>query len=68
MLLTFFLIPIDVCVCCVRARVRACMPLNYLTCDNNGAIEMQHNNNHNRGLKKQILFIPRETTVLGIRY
>ena len=23
------------------------MPLNYLTCDKNGAIEMQHNNNNN---------------------
>ena len=34
MLSTFFLILIDVCVC-----------LNYLTCEKNGAIEMQHNNN-----------------------
>ena len=34
----FFLIRIDVCVC---------VPLNYLTCEKNGAIEMQHNNNNN---------------------
>ena len=33
MLLTFFLILIDVCVC---------VPLNYLTCEKNGAIEMLH--------------------------
>ena len=24
-----------------------CVPLNYLTCEKNGAIEMQHNNNNN---------------------
>ena len=36
MLLTFFLILIDVFV-----------PLNYLTREKNGAIEMQHNNNNN---------------------
>ena len=35
MLLTLFLILIDVCV-----------PLNYLTCEKNGAIELQHNNNN----------------------
>ena len=35
MLLTFFLILIDVCV-----------PLNYLTCEKNGTIEIQHNNNN----------------------
>ena len=34
-LLTFFLILIDVCV-----------PLNYLTCEKNGALDMQHNNNN----------------------
>ena len=27
--------------CCVG------VPLNYLTCEKNGAIEMQHNNNNN---------------------
>ena len=32
----FFLIIIDVCVCVL---------LNYFTCEKNGAIEMQHNNN-----------------------
>ena len=35
MILTFFLILIDVWV-----------PLNYLTCEKNGAIEMQHDNNN----------------------
>ena len=37
MLLTFFRIFIDVCV-----------PLNYLTCEKNGAIEMQHNRPNNK--------------------
>ena len=35
-ILTFLLCLTDVCV-----------PLNYLTCEKNGAIEMQHNNNNN---------------------
>ena len=51
MLLTFFLILIDVCVhACVRAWMRACVHvcarLNYLTFEKNDAIEMQHNNNN----------------------
>ena len=40
---------VRVCVCaCVRVCV--CVPLNYLTCEKNGAIEMQHNNNNNERL------------------
>ena len=31
---------------CVRACVRVCVLMNCLTCDENGAIEMQHNNNY----------------------
>ena len=31
-----------------------CVPLNYLTCEKNDAIEMQHNNNNN---KYTLLFV-----------
>ena len=44
MLLTTFLILIDMCV-----------PLNYLTCEKNGTIEMQHNNNNNLLLQERTI-------------
>ena len=32
---------------CAQTTGARAQPLNYLTCEENGAIEMQHNNNNN---------------------
>ena len=36
---------------CVCVCVCVCVPLNYLTCEKNGAIEIHHNKNNNIGMK-----------------
>ena len=55
MLLTFVLILIDVSVC---------LHLHYLTCEKNGVIEMQHNNNcHYTHIKIIICMCPVESGI-----